>query len=252
MRRAAILLAAVVLGASCTGDPLPAAGVKSTTAPAKPVCERMPAGVPAGFMLVKKRDLRNRDHVATRREYRDADGRLLVYLLGVPGEVGEGSPVVDPVTLVGGTDATLLGGPVGNWALTWKDEFPCGQMSVVGNGFTRSAFEALMIESGLLARPRAEGGQAQGYREWIAVFDVARRVEALDPSTEELIETAGMDHIAVGQAACWKGLPRKLGVGPDAVVAAVYGPSEPELDAVVRAVGREPIFRGELPAYCID
>ena len=152
MRRGARLLLVAVLGAGCTGDRLAPTGQQPTTAPAKPVCDRMPAGVPAGFMLVKTRDLPSRDHVAVRREYRDADERLIVYLLGVTGEVGEGSPVVDEVTLAGGKDATLLGGR-GNWAVTWKDEFPCVQMSVVGNGFSRKSFEALMLESGLLAPP---------------------------------------------------------------------------------------------------
>lgn len=202
-------------------------------------------------MLVKTKNLPNPEFVAVRREYRDAEKRLLVYLLGVTGEIGEGAPVAEKVTLADDTAATLVGGPVGNWAITWEDEFPCQQMSVVGNGFSRDEFEALMLEIGLFEAPRQDGAH-QGYREWIAVFDVARRPEGLDPSTEELLETAGMDHIAVGQASCWKSLPRKLGVGLNAFVAAVYGPSEEELDEVIEAVGREPIFRGELPAYCID
>ncbi len=152
MSRAATLVIVAVLGAGCTGDRPSPSAEQATAAPAKPVCDRMPARVPAGFMLVKTRDLPSRDHVAVRREYRNADEKLIVYLLGVTGEVGEGSPVVDDVTLAGGEDATLLGGR-GNWAITWEDEFPCVQMSVVGNGFTRGAFEALMLESGLLAPP---------------------------------------------------------------------------------------------------
>ena len=201
-------------------------------------------------MLVKSRDLQNRDFVATRREYRDVEERLLVYLLGVPGEIGEGAPVVEEVTLASGLEATLLGGPVGNWAITWEDEFPCEQMSVVGNGFARAEFEALMIESGLLAPSSPKGGQ--GYTEWVAVFDVASQLDDLDPSTEELLDTAGIDHIAVGQASCWKGLPRKLGVALDSVVAAVHARNEAELETVIIAVGREPVFLGELAAFCID
>jgi hypothetical protein len=203
-------------------------------------------------MLVRSREISNRDFVATRREYRDVDERLLVYLLGVTGEIGEGAPVVDEVSLANGEGATLLGGPVGNWAITWHEEFPCEQMSVVGNGFSREAFVGLMLDSGLLAPPAAAGGDGQGFTEWIAVFDVGGHPEELDPSTEELLETAGMDHIAVGQASCWKGLPRKLGVGLDAVVAAVHARSEEELDTVVSAVGRQPVFLGELAAFCID
>jgi hypothetical protein len=210
----------------------------------------MAAGVPNGFILVRTRDIRNPEFVATRREYRDADGRLLVYLLGVPGEIGEGAVVSHDVPLRDGSEGTLLGGPGGNWALTWKDRFPCEQMSVVGNGVSRGELELLMAEVGLLAPPTASPA-GQTYTEWIAVFDVARREDGLDPSTEELLDTAGMDHIAVGQASCWKGLPRKLGVGHNSVVAAVYGPSESELTEILASVGREPIFRGELEAFCI-
>lgn len=202
-------------------------------------------------MLVRTKNLPNPEFVAVRREYRDAEKRLLVYLLGVTGEIGERAPVAEKVTLTDDTEATLLGGPIGNWAITWQDELPCRQMSVVGNGFSRDEFEALMLEIGLLEAPRQDGAH-QRYREWIAVFDVARRPEGLDPSTEELLESAGMDHIAVGQASCWKGLPGKLGVGLNAYVAVVYGPSRAELDAVVEAVGSEPIFTGKLRAFCID
>jgi hypothetical protein len=209
----------------------------------------MPAGVPEGFVLVRSRNLQNPEYVAVRREYRDTEDRLLVYLLGVTGEVGEGAPVAEAIELADDTEATLVGGPIGNWAIRWQDEFPCEQISIVGNGFRRDEFEALMVEIGLLAQD-PDGGEA--YTEWIAVFDAAKRSEGLDPSTEELLETAGMDHIAVGQASCWKGLPRRLGVGLNAVVAAVYGPGKAQLDEVIEAVGREPIFRGELVAYCID
>lgn len=249
MKRLAVLATVAVLGAGCTEDRPPPPGIESRGAPAKPVCDRMPAGVPEGFVLVKTKNYPNPEYVAVRREFRDSEDRLLVYLLGITGEVGEGAPVAEKVALADDTEATLLGGPVGNWAITWQDEFPCEQMSVVGNGFTKNDFEALMIEIGLLAPGR---DAASEYTEWIAVFDVARRAEGLDPSTEELLETAGMDHIAVGQATCWKGLPRRLGVGINAVVAAVYGPGKGQLDAVIEAVGREPIFRGELAAYCID
>ncbi|MGH2710157.1 MAG: hypothetical protein ACRDH9_03005 [Actinomycetota bacterium] len=248
MRRVTACAVAAVLGAACTGDRTPPAA--GPVPQAKPICDRMPAGVPAGFVLTKTKRLPSPEFVAVRREYRDPGGRLLVYLLGVMGEVGEGAPVAEEVTLADGTEADLLGGPIGNWAITWLDEPPCPQMSVVGNGFSREEFEALMTEIGLLSS--GAGGEGQGYTEWLAVFDVARRAEGLDPTTEELLDTAGMDHIAVGQASCWKGLPRKLGVGLNSVVAAVYGPGEAELDEVVAAVGREPIFRGELEAFCVD
>lgn len=249
MKRLAVLVTAAVLGAGCTEGRLPPPDPESRGAPAKPVCDRMPAGVPEGFVLVRTKNYPNPQYVAVRREFRDSEERLLVYLLGITGEVGEGAPVAQKVTLADDTEATLVGGPVGNWAITWQDEFPCEQMAIVGNGFTRDDFEALMSEIGLLA-PGPDAGT--GYTEWIAVFDVARDPDQLDPSTEELLQTAGRDHIAVSPISCWEGLPEELNSGVDAYVAAVYGPGKAQLDEVIEAVGREPIFRGELVAYCID
>jgi hypothetical protein len=151
VRPVSALIILAVLGASCTGDrPVPSAGHASSSTPEKPVCDRMPTGVPTDFMLVRTREVSNRDYVATRREYRDAEDRLLVYLLGVPGEIGEGAPVVEKVGLTSGMEATLLGGSEESWVLAWKGEFPCRQMSIVGNGFSRVEFETAMREIGLL------------------------------------------------------------------------------------------------------
>jgi hypothetical protein len=109
----------------------------------------MPGPVPQGFVLQHIRELPAADHVATRSEYEAPDGRLLVYLLGVAGEVGEGAAVAEDVTLRDGTPATFLGGGA-NWIVTWEEVPPCRQISVVGNGFTRAGFEEVLVEVGLL------------------------------------------------------------------------------------------------------
>jgi hypothetical protein len=106
---------------------------------------------PEGFLLQRTREIRYSDHVGVREEYRHEDGRLLVYLLGVTGEMGEGAPIAEDVRLSSGEAATLFGTPERNaWSLVWSGEFPCPQLAVVANGFGRSEFEATMRESGLL------------------------------------------------------------------------------------------------------
>jgi hypothetical protein len=108
----------------------------------------MPGPVPEGFVLQQDREIPGMDHVATRREYESPDGRLLVLLLGLAGEVGEGAAVAEDVTLRDGTPARFLGGGA-NWIVTWEDAAPCAQVSVVGNGFTRAGFERILVEMGL-------------------------------------------------------------------------------------------------------
>jgi hypothetical protein len=153
LRRSALLFAVAVLGASCTEDRPDAERPSLAPTASKAVCARLPGGVPEGFVLVRTRERQFPESVGLRKEYRDDRGRLLVYLLGiVQTEIGEGAPVVEDVSLTDDTDATLLGGPEGNWILTWRAEFPCEQISVVGNGFSREEFEALMVEARLLSR----------------------------------------------------------------------------------------------------
>ncbi|MGH2690951.1 MAG: hypothetical protein ACRDHM_00415, partial [Actinomycetota bacterium] len=94
------------------------------------------------------------DHIGVREEYRDEDGRLLVYLLGVTGEMGEGAIVVEDVDLATGQPATLLGTEgTDAWSLVWSDEPPCPQVAIVGNGFSREAFLSTLGESGVLPVP---------------------------------------------------------------------------------------------------
>ena len=246
MRRAAVAVADAVLGAACTGD-RPAPEPDGIEGEARPVCEQVPGRGVEGFLLTRTREIRYPDRVALRKEYRDRSGRLLVYLLGVSGEVGEGAGPGTDVTLTSGAPARLRGRGA-NWTLTWAERFPCTQMSVVGNGFEREEFVALLEEADLLS---ADEPIPTSPREWVAVFDAARRIEALDPSQDELLDTAGRN-IAVGQVECWTGLASEVGAGAGWYVAAVVAPTEEELDAAVARVGRELMFRGELEAHCVD
>ena len=161
MRKLALAMLMAVLGPNCTEDRPARAGGES-----KPVCDTVPGRGVQGFVLDRARRIEEPDHVAVRREYRDPNGRLLVYLLGVSGEVGEGTATSERVRLVDGTPARFLGGG-GNWILAWKEEARCPQMAVVGNGFQATEFAELMVQADLLdplSTPRAsEDGTAPGW-----------------------------------------------------------------------------------------
>jgi hypothetical protein len=160
VRKLAIAMLMAVLGPACTEDRPARAGGES-----KLVCDMVPGRGVQGFVLDRAQRIEEPDHVAVRREYRDPDGRLLVYLLGVSGEVGEGAATSERVRLVDGTPARFLGGG-GNWILAWNEEARCPQMAVVGNGFQATEFAELMVRADLLdplSTPRAsEDGSAPG------------------------------------------------------------------------------------------
>jgi hypothetical protein len=146
-RTAALVVGLAVLG-GCTEDR------RSQPEPrgSEPIrrCDRRPGTVPEGFTLRRSRDIQQgSDRVALREEYRDAEGRLLVYLLGVAGEVGEGLPLVGRPSLTAGGRARFLG-RAPNWVLTWNEDLPCSQMSIVGNGFERDEFLSLLEDAGVI------------------------------------------------------------------------------------------------------
>jgi hypothetical protein len=145
---------ATVLGAGCTGDrPASAPQAQDASPPGElPRCEASLGAPPPGFLLVRSREIRYRDHLGVREEYRHEDGRLLVHLLGVTGEMGEGATVAEDIELASGKIATLFGsGGSRGWSVSWPDEHPCPQVAVVGNGFSRGEFLAALTASGILA-----------------------------------------------------------------------------------------------------
>jgi hypothetical protein len=152
LTKAAALAALLILGAGCTGD-LPAQQQDAEaqgSSEGSPSCDASPATPPEGFLLVNSREFRYSDHVGVREDYRHEDGRLLVYLLGVTGEMGEGANVAEDLDLASGEPATLFGVEGGqNWSVVWEGELPCPQMAIVGNGFSREEFESTLQDMGV-------------------------------------------------------------------------------------------------------
>jgi hypothetical protein len=240
VRRVALTAVAVaVLGASCTGDrPAPRAGPAG-----KPRCEAQPGRGVEGFVLNRTQEIEEPDHTAVRKDYRDRRGRLLVYLLGVSGEVGEGLPFRGQVELVTGRAARFLGRKE-NWTIVWEETFPCAQMAIVGNGFGREGFVRSLVDADILPPRSASELLGQDLTEWVAVFHTASTPARLDEDREALAELAPRN-LVVGPVGCHRGLARALGVDHQAYFSGVVAEGRAELDEVVRDARRSPVLAGE-------
>jgi hypothetical protein len=140
---------AVVVGVACRGtEPRQPEPSPEPTRAGRPACAAPGTGL-QGFVLVSEDERRYPDHVGARMEFRDPEGRRIFFLLGIPGEVGEGLPLVGEPSLVDGTPARLLG-EVDRWVLAWEGEPPCRDMAIVGNEIGRSDFEAVLREASIL------------------------------------------------------------------------------------------------------
>ena len=206
-------------------------------------------------MLQRTRELEEGDRIATRLDYRDAQGRLLVYLLGLSGEIGEGLPLLARPTLLGGERARFLGSGQA-WMLEWEDAFPCVQVAVVGNHFARTGFVRLLVSMGLLRPSDTSALLGRGLTEWVAVFHSAADVVELDDDTDALMEMVP-DRMIVGPVGCHEGLAEALGVsGGDTYFSGAVAGTREALDrAVARAVEHPlfrdgPVFIGELRVLC--
>jgi hypothetical protein len=93
------------------------------------------------------------DHVGVRLGFWDGKRQLHV-LAGIPGEVGEGLPIVDVVAITGGPPGRLLGGDR-VWVLAWETTGPCANNALLGDGFTREAFTAVLVRAGVIDAPDA-------------------------------------------------------------------------------------------------
>jgi hypothetical protein len=236
---ASAALAVAVLGASCTGDrSAPSAG-----AAGKPRCEAQPGRGAEGFVLERTREVEEGDHVALRKDYRDRRGRLLVYLLGLSGEVGEGLPFLGDVEVVTGQPARFLGRGE-NWALVWEEGFPCRQMAVVGNGFRREGFVRVVVEAAILAPGSASDVLGGDLTEWVAVFHTASNPARLDRDREALAELAPRN-LLVGPVGCHRGLAEDLGVDEQAYFSGVVAEGRAELEAAIGDARESPVFAGE-------
>jgi hypothetical protein len=252
-RAAAAAVAAAILGAACTEEPSPRG---QATAAATPRCEALPGRGPEGFTLQRTREIEEADRVATRLDYRDPEGRRLVYLLGLSGEIGEGMPELGTTTLPDGQEGRFLGRGAA-WMLVWEDAFPCPQVAVVGNGFDRPAFVRLLVAIGLVRPSDTAALLGEALTEWVAAFHTATDLEALDDDTEALMEVAP-DRLVVGPVGCHKGLAEALGVPEsDAYFSGVVSPTRRALDRSVELAVRHPLFRdgprfaGELEVLCL-
>ena len=122
---------------------------------------------------------------------------------------------------------------------------------------------AMLLAAGLLLlagcgeRDRPEAGPSPtrtfedvttvspGTVEWLAVFETAEDVNALEDVQDQILDEAA-EHVAVGPAGCWEEVPEQLGIEEDHYVAGVVAASPEELRDVVDQVGREPIFEGQV------
>lgn len=114
----------------------------------RPVCDAG-FGAPAGFEVAESFREPYPDHVGIRLGLVSGDGRELHYFAGIPGEFGEGLPVVGSVEAATSVEGVLRGSD-GTWVLTWQVSGPCGQRAALGSGFTRRGFLAALREAGAI------------------------------------------------------------------------------------------------------
>lgn len=149
MRRVSVnaVLGLLLLASACGGGgPDRARTEAASDEPAR--CD--PAiGAPAGFALVESFEDPYPDHIGVRLAFRDGDGRELHYFVGIPGEFGEGLPVVGQVDVALGLRGSLLGAG-GTWVLAWDAPGPCGAHAALGTGFTREEFLQALREAGAI------------------------------------------------------------------------------------------------------
>jgi hypothetical protein len=110
---------------------------------------------PVGFRPTESFEDPYADHVGIRLGFVSEDGRELHYFAGIPGEFGEGLPVVAQVETAEGIWGPLQGAGQ-TWVLSWRAPGPCGVRAVLGNGFTRRAFRETLAFAGII--PSADLG----------------------------------------------------------------------------------------------
>jgi len=94
-------------------------------------------------------------------------------------------------------------------------------------------------------------GTSPGTLEWLAVFETAEDSTELEDIQDEIIE-ASPENVAVSPAGCWEEVPGELGLEEDDYVAGVVATSPEDLQEAVDAVGREPVFEGQVTLIACD
>lgn len=144
--RSGALVVATLASVACTGD----GDAGGDVAPEPVVCEiRFEA--PPAFELREGLEDAYSDRVGTRRDFRDDRGRELHVFAGIRGEFGEGLPEVGAVELASGETVGLFGGPHDVWVLLWNEGDVCDPRVVLGNGFERKSFVAVLRRGGVVA-----------------------------------------------------------------------------------------------------
>jgi hypothetical protein len=146
--RRALVLAVVLLGlASGACDRSPGAHEDPDEGDV-PTCEPGFA-TPDGFTRTETFEDPYADHVGIRLGFSSDDGRELHAFVGVPGEFGEGLPLVDSIEAAGGIEGSLQGSGT-TWVLSWRAPGPCGVRAVLGSGFTREGFVDTLERAGIV------------------------------------------------------------------------------------------------------
>jgi hypothetical protein len=140
---------ALAVAVSCSGEPPPQPQPRPE--PPGPVACVAPGMGLEGYVLIRRSDRRYHDHLGARVEFRGPSGRRIYFLLGIPGEVGEGLPLVGSPELVDGSVGRFLG-EEDRWVLAWRGEPPCEDMAVVGNEISAAAFRRALRNAAILVR----------------------------------------------------------------------------------------------------
>jgi hypothetical protein len=90
-----------------------------------------------------------------------------------------------------------------------------------------------------------------GSLEWLAVFETAEDSTELQDIQDEII-SASPENVAVAPAGCWEEVPEELDLEEDDYVAGVVASSPEDLRRAVDAVGREPVFEGQVTLIACD
>lgn len=135
-----------ILAAACTR------GVTDSPEPSEPAPETCEVEFtpPPEFELRDTIHRRAPDHVGVRATFVDDAGRILNLFSGIAGEFGEGLPGIGSYRVAGGEEAALLGAG-SDWVLVWDADGRCRTRAVIGNGFGREEFLALMRGMEVLA-----------------------------------------------------------------------------------------------------
>jgi hypothetical protein len=149
-RNAAVFVSSVLTLAACAGGAGPPPHPGATSRTGSPLCDA-PFAPPAGFEPTETFKEAYPDRIGVRLGYADEEGRELHAFAGIPGEFGEGLPDAGTVKLAGGGSGRLSGGPNEVWVVSWEEGGACDPRAVLGSGFDRRAFMAVLEDSGLVA-----------------------------------------------------------------------------------------------------